>query len=103
MDEFADKAIQPCYDPWPSLDFHDNSKINVDLTKAYKNERLASNVQTIVEVSVSPKNPNELAPQRRQPAQRPRIDVSKTSRAAAVEALAVKLHSSCPGASGDCS
>ena len=33
-DEFGDKAIQPCFDPWASVDFHGQSQIYADLTKA---------------------------------------------------------------------
>ena len=33
LDEFGDKAIPPCYDPWASVDFHDNSQIYADLTE----------------------------------------------------------------------
>ena len=44
LDEFGDKAIQPSYEPWASMDFHDKSQIYADLTKAYKNVRLASNI-----------------------------------------------------------
>ena len=74
------------------------------LTKAYKNARLASNVETGVEVSLSPETPDKLARQRRQPAQKPLIDVGKNSKAAAAaKASAVKLRSSRPGSSGDCS
>ena len=94
LDEFGDRAIQPCYDPWVSVDFHDKSQIYADLTKAYKNVRVASNVETGVEVSVSPETPDKLAPQRRQPAQRPEIDDGKTSKAVAAKVLAVKLRSS---------
>ena len=53
--------------------------------------RLASNVETSVEVSVSPESPDELAPQRRPLAQKTRIDVGKTSKAAAEKAAAVKF------------
>ena len=102
LDEFGDKAIQPSFDPWVSVDFHGQSQINADLTKAYKNVKVASNVETGVEVIVSPETPNKFAPQRCQPAQGPRIDVRKTSKATAAKALAVKLHSSRPGTSGDC-
>ena len=102
LDEFGDRAIQPCYDPWASVDFYDKSQIYADLTKAYKKVRVASNVETGVEVSVSPETPDKLAPQRRQPAQRPWIDVGKASKAIAAKALAVKLRSSRPGTRGDC-
>ena len=102
LDEFGDKALQPCFDAWASVDFHGQSQIYVDLTKAYKNVRVALNVETGVEVNVSPEAHDKLAPQRCQPAQRPRIDVGKTSKATAAKALAVKLRSSRPGTSGDC-
>ena len=102
LDEFGDKVLQPCFDPWASVDFHGQSQIYADLTKTYKNVRVASNVETGVEVNVSPETPDKLAPQRCQPAQRPRIDVGKTSKAIAAKALAVKLRSSRPGTSGGC-
>ena len=94
--------MRPGYDPWASVNFYDKSQISVDLTKAYKNVRLASNVDTGADVSVSPETPDRLAPQRLQPAQNPRIDVGKTSKAGAAKALAIKLRSSRPGTSGDC-
>ena len=78
LDAFAEKALHPCCDLWPSMDFHDKSQIYADLTKAYKNVRLASNVETSVEVSLSPETPDTHDPQRRQSAQKPRIDVKKT-------------------------
>ena len=102
LDKFGDKAIQPCYDPWAGVDFHDKPQIYGDLTKAYKNVRLASNVETGVEVSVSPENSDKLAPQRRQPAQKPRIDVGQTAKTAAAKACVSKLRSP-PGGSGGCS
>ena len=102
LDEFGDKAIQPCFDPWASVVFHGQSQIYADLTKAYKNVRVSSNVETGVEVNVSPETPDKLAPQRCQLAQTSRIDVGKTSKATAATALAVKVRSSRPGTSGDC-
>ena len=101
LDEFAEKAIQPCYDPWPSVDFFEKSQLYADLTNAYKNVRLASNVETGVEISVSLGISDKMAPQRRQPAQKPRIDLGKTSKAAAAKALSAKLRSSRLGTSGD--
>ena len=84
------------------MDFHGKSQIYADLTKAYKVVRVKSNAQTGVEGNVLPETPDRLAPQRCQPAQRPRIDVGKTSKATAAKVLAVKLRSSRPGTSGDC-
>ena len=103
MDEFEGNAIQPFYNPRPSVDFRCESQIHADLTKAYMNVRLGSNVETDFEVSVSPKTPDKLAPQRRQPAQKPWIDVGKTTKAAAAQACVSKLRSSRPGTSGDAS
>ena len=76
------------------MDFHDKSQMYAVLTKTNKNLRLASNVQTGVEVSVSPETPEKLAVQPRQLAQKPRIDMGKTSKVAAAKPLAVKLRSS---------
>ena len=78
------------------MDFHDKSQIYSDLTKAYKNVRLASNVETGAEVGVSPETPDKLAPQRCQPAQKPQIDVGRSSKASAAKALVVKLRTSHP-------
>ena len=103
LDEFGDRAVQPCYDPWASVDFHGKSQIYADLTKAYKNVRVASNAETGVEVNVSPDTPDKLASQRFQPAQRPRMDVGKTSKATAAKVLPAKLRFSRPGGSDDCS
>ena len=63
LDEFGDKAIQPSYDPWANVDFHGKSQICADLTKAYKNVRIASDVETGVDVSVSPETADKLARQ----------------------------------------
>ena len=62
LDEFAGKANQPCYDPWNSVDSHDKSKTYAHLTPAYKKTRLASKVEASVAISLSPDNPNILAP-----------------------------------------
>ena len=78
MDEFADKAIQPCHDPWPCADSYDKPKIYADLTKAYKKVRLALNVETSVQVSLLPEPPERLAPQKYQPARKPWIYVCET-------------------------
>ena len=68
LHELADKAIRPRCDLWPKVIFYDKSKLYADLTKAYKNVRLASNVETSVEVSVLPETLDTLAHQGRQPA-----------------------------------
>ena len=40
--DFGDKALQPSYDPWISVDFHGLAKIQADLTRAYKDLRIAA-------------------------------------------------------------
>ena len=85
------------------MDFHNKSQIYAGLSKSYKNVRLALSVEMGAGFSMSPETPDKLPPQRPQAAQKPRIDVGKTSKAAAAKALAVKLRSSCLGGSGDCS
>ena len=52
---------------------------------------------------MSPETPDKLAPHRPHLAQKRRIDVGKTSKAAAAKAIDVKQRSSRPGGSGDCS
>ena len=96
-------AIQPCYDTSTSEDFHEISRIHADLTRAYKNVRLASKAEKGLEVSVSPETAGKLAPQGRHSAQKPGIDVGKTSEAAAAKALAAKFLSFHAGISGDAS
>ena len=60
-------------------------------------------METGAEFNVTPKTPYTLAPQPHQPAQKTRIDVGKTSKAAAAIALALKLRSFRASGSGDCS
>ena len=101
--EFRDKALQPSYDPWASVDFHGRAKVHVDLTKAYKDVRIAANVETDVDVTFSSGGAKKLLPQRKRVVQGPRIDLSKNSKAVAAKACVSKLRSSRPGGSGDCS
>ena len=101
--EFGDRALQPFYDPWASVDFHGHGKIHADLTKAYKDVRIAANVEPDADVTFSSGSPEKLLPQRKRPAQGPRIDLNKTSKAVAAKTCVSKLRSSRPGGSGDCS
>ena len=101
--KFGDRALQPSFDPWASVDFHGRVKIHADLTKAYKDARIAANVETDAEVTLSSGNPEKLLSRRKWPVQGPRIDLSKTSKAVAAKACVSKLRSSRPGGSGDCS
>ena len=101
--EFVDRALQPSYDPWASVDFHGRGKIHADLTKAYKDVRIAANVDADADVTLTCGSPEKLLLQRKRPAQGPRIDLSKTSKADAAKTCVSKLRSSRPGGSGDCS
>ena len=103
LSEFGDKALQPSYDPWCSVDFHGRAEIHANLTKVYKDVRVAGSVEPDADMALSSGIPEKLLPQRERPAQRPRIDLSRTSKAVAAKTLAVKLRSSRPGGSGDCS
>ena len=100
---FGDKALQPSYDLWAGVDFHGRSKIHADLKKAYKDGRVAINVGMGDDVTLSSESPEKLLPQRKRPVQRPRIDINKTSKAAASKSCVSKLRSSGAGTSGDCS
>ena len=101
--EIGDRALQPSYDPWASVDFHCRARIHADLTKAYKDVRIAANIETDAAVTLSSGSQEKLLPQRKRPAQGPRIDLSKTSKAVAAKAFVSKLRFSHPGGSGDCS
>ena len=57
--EFGDRALQPSYDPWTSVDFHGRAKIHADLTKAYKDVRIAANVEADADVTLSSGSPQK--------------------------------------------
>ena len=101
--EFGDEALQPSHDPWASVDFHGRAKIHADLTNANKDVRIAANVETDADMTLSSGSPEKLLPQGKRPAQGPRIDLSKTSKAVAAKTFVSKLRSSGAGTSGDCS
>ena len=101
LPEFGDKALQPFYDPWASVDFHGRAKIHADLTKAYKDVRIAVIVETDADVILSSGSPEKLLPQKKRPAQGQRIDLSKTSKAVAAKTCVSKLRSSGGRTSGD--
>ena len=101
--KFGDRALQPSYDPWATVNFHGRGKIYADLTKAYKDVRIAANVEADADLTLSSGSPEKLLPQRKRPAQGPRIDLSKTSKVDAAKTCVSKLRSSRPGGRGDCS
>ena len=78
--EFRDRALQPSYDPWASVNLHGRVKNRANSTKAYKDIRVATNVGSDVDVTLTSGSPEKLLPQRKRPAQRPRFDLSKISK-----------------------
>ena len=101
--DFEDKALQHSYDLWAGVDFHGRSKVHADLTKAYKDVRVDTSVGMGADVTLSSESPEKLLPQRKRPVQRPRIDLNKTSKAAAAKSCVSKLRCSGAGMKGDCS
>ena len=99
--EFGDRALHPSYDPWASVDLHGQSEIHADLTKIYKNVRFATNVGKDADVTLSSGSLEKRLPQKNRPVQRPRINLSKTSKAVAAKTFVSKLRSSCAGLSGE--
>ena len=88
--EFGDRPLQPSYDHWCCLDFHGHAKIHVDLTKTYNDVRIAANVETDADVTLSSGSPEKLLPQRKVSAQRPRIGLGKISKAVVAKTFCFK-------------
>ena len=99
--EFGDRALQPSYGLWASVVFHGHAKIHADLTKPHKDLRVAANVETDADVTLSTGCSEKLLPQKKHIAQRPRIELSKTSEAFAAKACVAKLRLLRPGTIGD--
>ena len=99
--ELGDKALQPSYDFCARVDFHGRAKIHAYLTKTYKDVRVAANFETGSDVNLSTGRPEQLLLQKKHPAQRPRIDLSKTSKAVAAKTCALKLRLSRLGTSSN--
>ena len=93
LETFSDSALQCDYNPWEFVDVHGYEKIRGELEKSFKAVRVASDVESSASLSepvfVSDRPPE----QRRRPAQRPRIDISKTHHRGVAELLAGKLRS----------
>ena len=90
LETFSDSALQCGCNPWEFVDVHGYEKIRGDLEKSFKAVIVASDVESLSEpVFVSERLPE----QRRRPAQRPRIDISKTHHRGVAELLAGKLRS----------
>ena len=93
LETFRDSALQCDYDPWESVNAHGYENIWAELEKSYKAVRVASNVESSSSLSEPVFVSERLPEQRRRPAQRPRIDISKTHHSGVAELLAGKLRS----------
>ena len=93
LETFSDSPLQCDYNPWESVNIHGYEKIRAELENSYKAVQVASDVESssslIEPVFVS----ERLLEQRSRPAQRPRIDISKTHHSGVAELLAGKLRS----------
>ena len=93
LETFSDSALQCNYNPWESVDDHGYEKIRAELEKSYKAVIVASDVESSSSLSEPVIVSERLPEQRRRPAQRPRIDISKTHQSGVAEMLAGKLRS----------
>ena len=93
LETFSDSALQCDYNPWESVNVHGYEKIRAELEKSYKAVRVVSDVESSTSLSEPVFVSERLPEQRRRPAQRPRIDFSKTHLSGVAELLAGKLRS----------
>ena len=91
LETFGDSALQCGYNPWEFIDIHGYEKIRTELEKSYKVMRIASDVESSASLSEPVFVSERLPEQRRRPAQRPRIDISKTHHRGVADLLAGKL------------
>ena len=90
---FSDSAFQCDYNSWELVNVHGYEKIRAELEKSYKAVRVASDVESSSSLSEPVFVSERLPEQRRRPAQRPRIVISKTHHSGVAELLAGKLRS----------
>ena len=93
LETFGDSALQCGYNPWEFVDYHGYEKVRTELEKSYKAVRVASDVESFASLSEPVFVSERLPEQRRRPAQRPRIDISKTHHRGVADLLAGKLRS----------
>ena len=91
LETCSDSALQCDYDPWESIIVHGYEKVRAEWKKSYKAVRVASDVESSSSLSEPVFVSERLHEQRRRPAQRPRIDISKTHHSGVAELLAGKL------------
>ena len=93
LETFSDSALQCDYNPWEFVDVHGYEKIRGELEKSFKAVRVAIDVESSASLSEPAFVSERLPEQRRRPAQRPCIDISKTHHRGVAELLAGKLRS----------
>ena len=93
FETFGDSALQCGYNFWEFVDYHGYEKVRTELEKSYKAVRVASDVESSASLSEPVFVSGRLPEQRRRPAQRPRIDISKTYHRGVADSLAGKLRS----------
>ena len=93
LETFGDSALQCGYNSWEFVDYHGYEKIRTELEKSYKAVRVASDVESSASLSEPVFVSERLPEQRRRPAQRPRIDISKTYHRGVADLLAGRLRS----------
>ena len=93
LETFGDCALQCDYNPWEFVNYHGYEEIRTELEKSYKAVRVASDVESFASLSEPVFVSERLPEQRRRPAQRPRIDISKTHHRGVADLLAGKLRS----------
>ena len=91
LETFSDSALQCDYKPWDSINVHGYEKIRAELEKSYKAVRVASDVESSSSLSEPVFVSERIPEQRRRPAQRPRIDISKTHHSGVVVLLSCWL------------
>ena len=93
LETLSDSELQCGYNPWEFVDVHGYEKIRAELEKSFKAVRVASDVESSASLSEPVFVSERIPEQRRSPAQRPRIDISKTHHRGVAELLAGKLRS----------
>ena len=93
LETFGDGALQCGYNLWEFVDCHGYEKIRTELEKSFKAVRIASDVESSASLSEPVFVSERLPEQRRCPAQRPRIHISKTHHRGMADLLAGKLRS----------
>ena len=87
LETFSDSSLQCDYNPREFVDVHGYEKIRGELEKSFKVVRVATDVESSASLSEPVFVSERLPEQRRRPAQRPHIDISKTHHRGVAELL----------------